>query len=234
MTALTATALSEETAGALAEMIRRVQDSLVVVHNGRRGVGAGVIWQVGGANGSAAGFPLIVTNYHVVAGGHTRVSLADGRELPARLVAKDEEIDVALLQIDAAGDSAAGDAAAGTPAARTATAESLRVGQLVLAIGHPWGQRGLVTFGLLSGLGKAGTRGPRGSVEIIRTDVHLAPGNSGGPLVNARGEVIGINTMVVGGDLGVAIPSHVIQAFIDRQVVERANTGAYPAPDRLL
>jgi S1-C subfamily serine protease len=67
---------------------------------------------------------------------------------------------------------------------------------------------------VVSGLSKAHTRGQRGSVDIIRTDAGLAPGNSGGPLVNAAGAVIGINTMVVGGDLGVAIPSHEANAFV--------------------
>ena len=184
------------------EVVRRVQRSLVVLHNGRQGVGAGVIW---GRSGNAGAY--ILTNYHVVAHGRQlRVALEDGSEIPTRLVATDEEIDLALLQIETGN----------LPPAMVADSRNLRIGQLVLAVGHPWGQRGAVTAGLISGLSKAQTRGKRGEVEIIRSDVHLAPGNSGGPLVNASGTVVGINTMVVGGDQGIAIPSHVAQTFVEQ------------------
>jgi serine protease Do len=199
-------------ANATSSVIERVQRSLVVLHNGGHGIGAGIIWTRDG---------LILTNHHVVAarpqmgfafhrrrGPHTehplRVELADGRQYPARLVAQDPEIDLALLQIDAHD----------LPAAMIADSRSLRIGELVLAVGHPWGQRGMVTAGLVSGISKAETHGPRHSVEIIRSDVRLAPGNSGGPLVNANGAVVGINTMIVGGDLGIAVPSHVASAFV--------------------
>ena len=91
---------------------------------------------------------------------------------------------------------------------------NVRVGELVFAIGHPWGQRASVSAGVISHLTNAQTRGKRGVIPIIRTDARLAPGNSGGPLVNHAGEVIGINTMIVGGDQGVAIPSAVAKEFI--------------------
>lgn len=106
--------------------------------------------------------------------------------------------------------------------AAIADTRSLRIGQLVLAIGHPWGQRGYTTAGVISALGPAEADGSKRSIPVIRTDAPLAPGNSGGPLVNAGGEVIGINTMIVGGDQGVAIPSHVVEAFIDEAVPEAA------------
>jgi serine protease Do len=184
------------------EVLQRVQRSLVVLHNGRHGVGAGVIWSRNGGSGA-----YILTNYHVVAHGRQlRLALENGSEIPARLVATDEEIDLALLMVDAID----------LPIAMVADSRNLRVGQLVLAVGHPWGQRGAVTAGLISGLSKAQTRGRRGEVEIIRSDVRLAPGNSGGPLVNASGAVVGINTMIVGGDQGIAIPSHVAQAFVEQ------------------
>ena len=182
---------------ALASMVQEVQRSLVVIQSGRHGVGAGVIWQPDG---------LILTNFHVVAHGHSRVLLADGNEFPARRVAQEPGLDLALLQIDAAG----------LPAATIADSRLLRVGQLVLALGHPWGQRGMVTAGIISGLGSVQVNGGRSTIDIIRSDVSLAPGNSGGPLVDASGALIGINTMVVGGDLGVAIPSHVIAGFTDQ------------------
>jgi serine protease Do len=188
-------ALSESLTQELSGVNNRLQRSVVVVHNGRHGAGAGVVWRAGG---------YIVTNYHVIAHGKIRVSLADGGELPARLVANDPEIDLALLQVEESD----------LPPAQLADSRRLKVGQVVLAVGHPWGQRGFVTGGIISSLGDAGTRGPRHSVPIIRSDVTLAPGNSGGPLANATGGVIGINTMVVGGDLGVAIPSHIVEAFV--------------------
>ena len=201
-TSHSSTSLPGALTDAAEEVLQRVQRSLVVLHNGRHGVGAGVIW---GRNGNAGAY--ILTNYHVVAHGRqVRAALEDGSEIPTRLVATDEEIDLALLQIQA-GD---------LPPAMVADSRSLRVGQLVLAVGHPWGQRGAVTAGLISGLSKAQTRGRRGEVEIIRSDVRLAPGNSGGPLVNAGGAVVGINTMIVGGDQGIAIPSHVAQAFVEQ------------------
>jgi serine protease Do len=187
-------------------MIESISNSLVVVQSGQRGFGAGIIWDSSG---------LILTNQHVVQGDQARISqehlrlqvgLADGRQFPARIVSRDPEIDLALLKIEA-GDLAA---------AAIADSRSLRVGEFVMAVGHPWGQRGMVTAGLISGLGTAETRGPRGSVEIIRSDVRLAPGNSGGPLVNAAGRVIGLNTMIVGGDLGVAIPIHLVAEFAGR------------------
>jgi serine protease Do len=206
--------LSDEIATSLSEVAQRVQRSLVVVLDGRQGAGAGVVWR---------GTGYIVTNHHVVA--HRRgffgprgrrgrqvseqtltVTLADGRELPARVIASEPELDLALLKVEA-GNLAP---------ALVADSRGLQVGQIVLAVGHPWGQRNAVTAGIISGLGQAETGGSRQrrSVPILRSDVSLAPGNSGGPLVNAAGGVVGINTMIVGGDLSVAIPSHMVEAFV--------------------
>jgi len=209
--------LSDEIATSLNEVAKRVQRSLVVVQDGRQGAGAGVVWR---------GTGYIVTNHHVVAhrrgffgqrgahGARSRhiseqtltVTLSDGRELPARVIASEPELDLALLKVEA-GDLAP---------ALVADSRGLQVGQIVLAVGHPWGQRTAVTAGIISGLGQAETGGPRQrrSVPILRSDVSLAPGNSGGPLVNAAGGVVGINTMIVGGDLSVAIPSHMVEAFV--------------------
>jgi serine protease Do len=187
---------------ALSAINFRVQRSLVIVHNGRHGAGAGIIWRSDG---------YIVTNHHVIARGRIKVTLPDDGEYPASIIAQEPEIDLALLRIEAAN----------LPAALIADARGARVGQIVLAIGHPWGQRGAVSAGIISGLGNVDVRGRRVSIPIIRSDVALAPGNSGGPLVNAAGGVIGINTMIVGGDLGVAIPSHVVSAFIDEALGER-------------
>jgi serine protease Do len=185
----------------LSAAIQLIQRSLVVIQDGNRyaprGMGAGVVWQRG----------LILTNHHIVKHAHTLgVSLPDGREFSARLVAGDSALDLALLKID---DDR-------TPPAMIADSRGLRVGQYVMAIGHPWGERGLVTGGMISGLGTLGEGKRYSPIEIIRTDVRLAPGSSGGPLVNASGAVIGLNTMIVGGDLGVAVPSHVASAFVQQ------------------
>ncbi|MCH7662485.1 MAG: trypsin-like peptidase domain-containing protein [Chloroflexi bacterium] len=130
---------------------------------------------------------------------------AKENQLEIVLLARDPEVDLALLRIDAAGlqPLSIGDST------------QVRVGELVFALGHPWGQRAAVTAGIVSHLSNVQTSGRRGLIPIIRTDAHLAPGNSGGPLVNAVGEVIGINTMIVGGDQGVAVPSAVAVDFVE-------------------
>ena len=191
--------LSATITQAFEEVIGGVRRSLVVVQNGHQGAGAGVVWQAGG---------LIVTNHHVIARGKDfRVTLEDGRQLPARVVASQPEIDLALLQVDAPD----------LPLALVADSRDVRVGQIVLAIGHPWGQRAAVTTGIVTGLSQARVKGGSGSIPVIRSDVSLAPGNSGGLLVNAVGGVIGINTMIVGGDQGLAIPSQVVNEFVSEQ-----------------
>lgn len=199
--------LSNQIADALAEVALRVQRSLVVVHNGRHGAGAGVVWRQGG---------YIVTNHHVIARGRIAATLPDGDELPARVVAKEPQLDLAILQVQSDG----------LAPAPIADSRVLQVGQIVLAVGHPWGQRGVVTAGIISGLSTAQTRDSRQSVPIIRSDVVLAPGNSGGPMVNVAGGVVGINTMIVGGDQGVAIPSHVVAAFVRRALKQNEEVTA--------
>jgi serine protease Do len=201
--------LNGEMTRALTEVLGRVQRSLVVVHNGRYGAGAGVIWRSEG---------LIVTNNHVVQRGRIRITLHDGREFPAQIAYADPEIDLALLRIEAHD----------LPPATPVDSRGLRVGELVFAVGHPWGQRGFVTAGIVSSLGTAVTRGRRKSIPIVRSDVDLAPGNSGGPLINAVGGVVGINTMIVGGDQGVAIPSHLVDAFVDEYAGSSPQQGAGP------
>lgn len=203
--------LTTDIAAALSAVAQRVQRSLVVVHNGRFGAGAGVVWRLGG---------YIVTNHHVVARGRLRVTLPDGSTSTAALVGQEPHLDLALLRVDHLD----------LPAAMIADSRGLQTGHIVLAVGHPWGQRGFVTAGIVSGQGSVEARSPRGQrisqtstyIPIVRTDVRLAPGNSGGPLVNAIGGVVGINTMIVGGDLGVAIPSHVVDAFVTRTLAEQS------------
>lgn len=224
-----ASGLAAQLASAAGEMVGNVQRSLVTLHNGHFGVGAGMLWETPPELGT-----LILTNAHVTAQRparrgprgwrslwqeadreHTpalRVELADGRVFPARTLAEDAEIDLALLQIDATG----------LPAVRAGDSRRLRVGQWVWAVGNPWGQRGFATAGLISSLSKVVTHETRREVEVIRTDARLAPGNSGGPLVDAAGAVIGINTMIVGGDQSIAIPIHIALDFVPAAIQSAA------------
>jgi serine protease Do len=182
------------------ELVQRVMPSLVVVRGHRFGAGAGIVWDASG---------LILTNNHVVGRQSPVVVLQDNREHECRLLARDPDVDLALLSIDATGL---------TPLPPAAV--SPRVGEMVFAFGHPWGQRNTVTRGIVSALVHAHNR--RGEqLPVVRSDVPLAPGNSGGPLVNAKGEVVGINAMIVGGDQSVSIASSVAVDFVKKATKDR-------------
>jgi serine protease Do len=177
------------------ELVQQVMPSLVVVRGRRFGAGAGIVWAENG---------LILTNNHVVGRQTPVVLMQNDGEYESRLLARDPDVDLALLSIDATHL---------TPL-RPASA-SPRVGALVFAFGHPWGQRNTVTRGIVSALAFAQNR--RGdTLPIVRSDVPLAPGNSGGPLVNAYGEVVGINAMIVGGDQSVSISVSVVNDFVKK------------------
>ena len=184
---------------ALVEIVNRLQPSIVQVRNGGRGAGTGIIW-------SADGY--IITNHHVVPGDKAtiQVHLSDGRALEARVVDRHPKQDLAMLQVTA-GD---------LQAAPAGDSSKLRVGEWVFAIGNPWGQRGVVTAGIVSGFGSARHNDDdEQPTHYIKSDVHLAPGNSGGPLLDAEGRVVGINAMIFGGDLAVAIPSNVVSSWLE-------------------
>jgi Do/DeqQ family serine protease len=154
---------------------------------------------------------LAVTNAHVIRGANEiTIALSDGREFPAKLILEDDASDLALLRIDAGNEK--------LPAARLQSSENLEVGDLVIAIGNPFGVGQTVTSGIISALA-------RSSMNIndynffIQTDAAINPGNSGGPLVSMSGGVIGINTAIFsknGGSLGIgfAIPSEMVNTII--------------------
>ena len=200
----------------LGEMVEQAQASVVQVRRGDRGAGTGVIWQTNGG---------IITNHHVVAhtGSKTLVELRDGQVFEAQIVDSDPTLDLALLKVPA-------DHLIAIP---VADSTKLRVGELVFAIGHPWGQRGVVTAGIVSALSKVKMRNSNRQLEYIKSDVRLAPGNSGGPLLNALGQVIGINAMIMGGDLSVAIPSTVVSTWIAQLPQARITLGVQIQPTEL-
>jgi len=179
--------------GAFGEVAERLRRSTVEVHlRGAQAGGSGVIATPDGQ---------IVTNAHV-ARGDASVRLWDGREFPAKLVARDPRRDLAVLRVTASG----------LPAATFGDSSALRVGELVMAIGNPLGFVGALTTGVVHALGSLTGFGEQ---SWVLADVRLAPGNSGGPLADAAGRVVGINTMIVGG-LGAAVPSNAVAALLRR------------------
>lgn len=197
------------------ELVQQVLPSLVVVRGHRFGAGSGIVWD---ANG------LILTNNHVVGRQTPIVLLQDDREYESKLVARDPDVDLALLSIDTS---------ALTPLKPVSV--SPRVGEMVFAFGHPWGQRNTVTRGIVSALVTAQNR--RGDqLPIVRSDAPLAPGNSGGPLVNASGEVVGINAMIIGGDQSVSIAASVVVDFVKKALLKnpRLQQGYRPTPQDVM
>ncbi len=211
---------AEAFSSAGARMIEAARESVVQVQSGGgRGSGAGVILASEG---------LVMTNHHVVAGrskhsggASVRVAVRDGRTFDARIVKRGSSLDLALLRLEAAPDD--------LPAARFGDSETLRVGELVYAIGHPWGQLGAVTAGIVGGLGVSGRPGSGPSARYVQSDVSLAPGNSGGPLLNAGGEVVGINAMVF-GSLALSIPSNAASAWAEGESERRPRLGVAVRP----
>ena len=192
--------------GEIAEQLRR---STVVVHVGGRGNGSGVIWTADG---------VIVTNAHVARASQMRIQLWDGREFDAVLVSRDTRRDLAELRISAAN----------LPAATAADSSQIRPGELAIAIGNPLGFVGALTTGVIHAIGPLRRWG---SEPWVQADVRLAPGNSGGPLADARGHVIGINTMVA-GRLALAVPSNAVSNFLASDPID-AWLGVSVAPVRV-
>ncbi len=181
-------------------------------------LGSGVI--VDAENG------LILTNYHVIENAYEiKVTLTDGREMQAEIIGRDPDTDVAVIQVS-------GDSLVEVP---IADSSALRVGDFVVAIGNPFGLGQTVTSGIVSALGRSGL-GIESIEDFIQTDASINLGNSGGALVNLRGELVGINTAIYGagnqGSIGIgfAIPINmaydIMRQLIDHGEVKRGRLGA--------
>lgn len=192
--ALSGQALLAQLDAELEAVYERVRKSVVLLYrNG--GNGAGVIWTTDGT---------IVTNNHVVSGdGQMNVVLADGRTFLGIVAQRHPTRDIAIVKI----------AESGLPAVDVADSNSVRAGEIALAIGHPLGYRDAVTAGIVVASGNSRLAEGSSRGDVIQTDARFAPGVSGGPLVNHQGQVIGIATRV-SGELGIAVPSSAVSAFV--------------------
>ncbi|HEX8539157.1 MAG TPA: Do family serine endopeptidase, partial [Cystobacter sp.] len=177
----------------------------------RQGTGSGFIIDPKG---------LVLTNNHVVEGAVAiRVRLDDGRSFDAEIVGRDPLTDVALIRIKSKTDN--------LPTVKLGDSDAMRVGDWVVAIGNPFGLASSVSSGILSARARNIHSGPYD--DFLQTDAAINPGNSGGPLFNLKGEVVGINTAIVGGGTGIgfAVPSNQVKALLPQLEKEGAVTRAW-------
>jgi serine protease Do len=170
-----------------AVLAERLAASTVRVHDaGGRGSGSGVVWNRSG---------LVLTNAHVVRGQYATLETARGTRARAKLLGRDRELDLAALLVEPS--------VLGLEPAELRDAATLRAGELVVAVGNPLGLVGALTVGLVQ----------RCNPRWVIADVRLAPGNSGGPLADVAGRVVGINSMIARG-MALAVPTGAIADFL--------------------
>ncbi len=187
-------AVLDELNNEIARTVNEAERALVHIQSGT-GFGSGTVVHADG---------LIVTNAHVIGGGVKKVSLPDGKSVEARVVACDRYYDLAALSASATGLApiALGDS------------DQLKSGQFVFAVGNPWGVPGAVTAGVYIGKRRELRRDGGPEREWLAASIHVRPGHSGGPLVDADGRLIGINTMMAGLDVGLAVPVSAVKRFL--------------------
>lgn len=186
----------------LAEAVEKVVKSVARVDARNRVSGSGMVWSADG---------VIVTANHVVEREEDLKVQLNGNVYEAELAGRDPTTDIAVLRVKATG----------LPAADIADAAGLKMGHLVFAVGRPWDGQPIASAGIVSALGPF-PFGPHGSEQfregLIRSDVTLYPGFSGGPLADARGRVVGMNTSVIGRDLSVAVPAGTLARIVPELV----------------
>lgn len=178
---------------ALGHLSSEVARGVALVRGSRGSAGSGVVWDRPG---------LVLTNHHVVPGPTALVTLSDGRRLSARVIRRAPTLDLAALALD---DDLRG------LGARIGDSDALRVGDLVVAVGNPMGERNAPSVGILASA-------PH---DVLRLAITLRPGNSGGALVNARGEVVGIPHMVTGSGLALAVSTRTVRRFLSASTTDQ-------------
>ncbi len=197
----------------MAELLRQLNTDLAALaETARAGLVRVGVWGMLGVGSGIIVHPagLVLTNAHVVRAEILRVRLADGREFRARVLGRDSTADLAVLLIDATD----------LPALELAPAEPTP-GSLVMALGHPWGVEAAASFGVVTG-----TSTDEAGREWVLVNLRLRPGNSGGPLVDAAGRVVGINTIMTGPETGAAVSVRSARAFLRRVLAEHLRPAA--------
>jgi S1-C subfamily serine protease len=207
---------------AVVRVVEAVSPSVVQVRV--RGVRQGQAAQGAGSGSILSPDGLILTNNHVVEGASAiELATIDARHFPARVLGRDPDTDIAVLRAETSDR---------LPAARLGNSKLVKAGQIAIAIGNPLGFESTVTAGIVSAVGRS-LRAQNGRLigDVIQTDAALNPGNSGGPLVNSRAEVIGVNTAVIMGAQGICFSvasntaQHVITQILQHGRVRRARLG---------
>jgi serine protease Do len=176
---------------AVSALADEVAPGVVVVRGSHGSAGSGVIWDQPG---------LVITNHHVVPGQSAELVVSGGRRVSARVVRRAVALDLAALRVE---DELPVGSLIGE-------SDNLRVGDLVMAVGNPMGERNAPSLGILASAAD----------DVLRLSITLRPGNSGGALVNARGEIVGIPHMVTGGGLALAVSSRTVRRFLNGDTAE--------------
>lgn len=177
------------------------QQATVQIRASRGSHGAGTI---------VHGDGLVITNAHVVRGRSPEIVLSNGDRFQGRLLSYDERTDLAAISVESES----------LPTLTFGNSRLVRPGSLVVALGHPWGVVGAATAGMVISVGYPVERLPYDG-ELIQVGLHLRPGHSGGPLINDEGEVVGINTMIAGPHVGLAIPAVTVARFLQETLGSR-------------